>query len=127
MNRILKAIIWSFGILVLYIVVINIIASGINISNFFDNSSNNNVNGNIVQIKTGESVNVFITRHRFYGTIEETSASDKTLYLFNFLKMPLVSGKINFVYTHIIILFLVVFIFMFNLMLYIIERRKLTQ
>ena len=127
MNRILKSTLWSIGIIVVYIVVINLIVSGINISNFFNDSSDNNQNGNIVQIKTGDAVNVFITRHRFYGTIEETSTSDKTLYLFNFLKMPLVSGKINFVYTHIIILFLVVFIFMFNLMLYIIERRKLTQ
>lgn len=100
-----------FGLIVIYLVIINF-AFSLNFS--FDNGNLTIPNesaygGAMVNIGVGEQVSIFVTRHRFYGVIEESDGKSM-LYLFNLIPIPLIRNNFNFLYFHIPFLALITFL-----------------
>ena len=99
-----------------YVILINIVAysMSINLLSTGYASSNEYIGGDVV-IGFGDSVDVTVTRNRWYGTILENSVQktkSSTLYLLNLIIIPLYSnGKSLFLVNIILLVFLVVFLY----------------
>ena len=103
----------KIGIVILliasYIFLINIFANLISISqdNYEISETETIISGNIVQIGVGQSVNVQVTRNRWYGTIYETDGK-AYLYLFRLIKLPHKIKNYNFIWFHLIFLIILI-------------------
>jgi len=89
---------------IVYVLIINIFASilSISIENAEIRSSNG---GGMLKIGVSESVSILVTRNRWYGKILEENGHS-ILYLFRFVKLPIRVKKLNFIYYHVIFLFI---------------------
>lgn len=100
------------GIIISYIVLINLVAVVSQFNGFSYTTNKEQINsGGGVNVGVGESVSVMVQRNRWYGKIIENVGDDSKIsyvYLFNFLRLPLASGSFNFVYLHVIMLIAIV-------------------
>ena len=82
-----------------YVIVINIISNIMSISLPSTGYASNSYEGGDVVIGLSDSVQATVTRNRFYGTIIENNgkAKSSTLYLFNFIRIPLYSNGKNLI------------------------------
>ena len=90
-----------FGILIFYVIVINMFAIIISFPFGSLTTTERIGGGSIVEVNMGESLDVEITRPRFYGTIYETSG-DTYLSLFNIFLFPTKIKGYNFLLFHFI-------------------------
>ena len=95
-----------------YIVLINLAAFITQLGGFtYIESIEQSDSGQGVKVGVAESVSVTVQRNRWYGKIIENAGDDSKIsyvYLLNFLRLPLIINKFNFVYVHIIMLILIV-------------------
>lgn len=111
MKRTLITFLTVLGIFVTYILLINFIAT----SPFdgllnFDNTSCD-ISGTMLDMSVRDKVDVTVIRNRWYGDIVENISQDEsknisTLYLFNFIKIPIIIGSFNLILTHSVVLML---------------------
>ena len=99
--------------IIAYFILINIVGFMFSV-NFggYSGTEQESINGGAdVKIGVSDSIDVTITRNRFYGKIME-SGSTSTLYIFNILKIPLkVNGRSLLFANLILILALIIFIY----------------
>ena len=112
MKKNLFIVLWVVVLVFVYVLLINISASIISAD--FSLGGGNDVKyetGEVV-LGLGDQVEVSVTRNRFYGTFVEKSSKESksvTLYLLNFISLPLrVEGK-NLFLVHLISLIVVFF------------------
>ena len=113
MKKNLFIVLWVVVLVVVYVLLINIYASIISADFSFGGESNMKYETGEVVLGLGDQVEVSVTRNRFYGTFVEKSSKESksvTLYLLNFISLPLrVEGK-NLFLVHLISLIVVFFI-----------------
>lgn len=119
----IKRLIVFVVIIVLYVFLINFFsvffASEISSGIIQDNQASG-----MLDVKIGASVGVSVVKNRFYGRINEYSTEHikvSYLYLFYFIKLPLLIHETNFLYFHIIFILLMIMIY---LILKVCERRN---
>ncbi len=93
-------------VLLLYIIGINfvavVLANDFSSNTIFDNTSESEGFGQ-VQLGVSDKVDVTVTRHRFYGKVVENyyaSGSIGYLYIFNWIKMPMIINGTDMIYIH---------------------------
>lgn len=104
----IKKILICLIILIIYIIGINQIPTTL------EKKSNGNLQekdsyGMVVDIGFRDSVSVSIKRPRFYGTIYEKDGN-KDVKMFNMFNLPLKKIGFNFIWTHLLILLIIIFI-----------------
>ncbi len=108
MKRKYKIILIAGIIIAAYVILINFIASVSQLNGFtYANNVEQSNSGQGVKVGVGESVSVTVQRNRWYGKIIENVGDDSKIsyiYLFNFLRLPLIINKFNFIYVHILML-----------------------
>jgi len=96
-----------FGIVIFYIISINIFANIISTNQERYEISQSRIGGSIVEINLGESVSVQVTRApKFYGQFHENNGM-KYLNLFYVCNIPCKIKNYNFIYFHIIFLIII--------------------
>ena len=110
----LKLLLAIAGIFV-YVILINIISYSMSVSLPSTGYASNRYDSGDVVIGLGDSVEVTVTRNRWYGTILENNkqnAESRTLYLLNFISIPLYSnGKSLFFANLILLVSLLIFLY----------------
>ena len=110
----LKLLLTIIGIFV-YVILINIIAYSMSPSSPIAGYVSDRYDGGDVVIGFSDSVEVTVTRNRWYGTILGNSGQETksvTLYLLNFISIPLYSnGKSLLLINIILLVFLMVFLY----------------
>src|SRR3989344_5149103 len=110
----LKLLLTIIGIFV-YVILINIIAYSMSTSSPIAGYVSDRYDGGDVVIGFSDSVEVTVTRNRWYGTILGNSGQETksvTLYLLNFISIPLYSnGKSLLLINIILLVFLMVFLY----------------
>jgi len=92
------------GIVIIYIISINLFANLISISSENYEISKTIMGGSIVEINFGTSVGISVTRApKFYGRIYENNGNSY-LNLFYLCNLPIKIKQYNFVYFHLIFL-----------------------
>ena len=104
----------GIGVLLIYVLLINFIATGLlNGLLDFDNNSENMSGAMLAMLDMSvqDTVDVTVVRNRWYGKIVENISQDdsknvSSLYLFKFIKIPIVVGKFNLTLIHSVVLML---------------------
>ena len=109
MEKTMKYNIILIGMIAGYVVLINLVAPLVAFQNSgaADSNSVTGNDGGGVKVGMSDSVSVTVQRNRWYGKIIENAGDDSRIsyvYLFNFLRLPLIANKFNFVYVHILML-----------------------
>ena len=118
----------AIAFVLVYLFFINAIAYSLYASSNNEELNTNSENNGDIKLGVSDSVDVSVTRPRFYGTIIENSSKNtkiSLLYLLNIIKIPLNSGGISFLFIH--ILFLIVLIFFIYLSLKKIRKFELER
>ena len=104
--------------ILVYIILINFIANMPSFGQVTTGNSVGTIEGGDIKIGFGDKVEVTVTRNRWYGKIIENSypkGKTATLYLFNFITLPLnAKGKSFFLIHTIFLVFLVFFLYFTN-------------
>lgn len=108
MEKMIKYSLILIGVIISYIVLINFVAIITQFGGFaYADNIEQSDSGQGVRVGVGESVSVSVQRNRWYGRIIENVGDDNSIsyiYLFNFLRLPLIINKFNFIYVHILAL-----------------------
>jgi hypothetical protein len=116
-------IIISLTLIIIYLILINFVGAFIqSYSTEIITQENKTESGAVQEFNFGSSVQVSVTRPRFYGTIFEQN-KNSNLYLFNIIPLPLKSNNISLIKFHLIfvvllLIFVLLSIFIHKLIVY---------
>ena len=96
----IKKLAFSIGLLVVYILVVNFIAS-IDLSGSLIDGEDSSSLGDTIKLGVSDSISVSVVRNRFYG-VYHISNGDNYLYLFWLIKIPIEVKGFSFIWIHLI-------------------------
>lgn len=125
MKKTFYALIGGIILIVIYLYVVSVLANGISLGGTGTIPNKSQASDGTIQVGVGESVGIQVIRHRWYGTIVETHASQGTLSelrLFNFFSVPSKIGDVEMIWIHLSVFLIVIFIIVLCIFIDVIER-----